>query len=55
MVKKIFSEKMSITLPVKTILFDGYEDPLLKLLGKIGMKKIPFDKFAFFYQVSIIN
>lgn len=52
LLKKLFKEKMTVTLPLREILFDGYDDPLLKLAGTIGIKNIPFDKFAFFYQVS---
>lgn len=55
-------ENMTITSSVREILFDGYDDKILKKLAQPKIKRIleklhikigiPFDKFAFFYQVS---
>ena len=49
-------EKPTITKRVKELLFDGFNDNILKigqLLKRFNISKIPFDKFAWFYTVSI--
>ena len=48
-------EKIAITKSVKEILFDGYSDLLLKLAVELNYTKIPFEKFAWFYEVNIQN
>lgn len=37
--------------------FDGYEDELLQLLSKLNISNfnIPYDRFGWFYAVSIGN
>lgn len=50
-----FEKQLSITKTAGEFLFDGYEDELLKLIssGKIPGFTIPFDKFGWFYDVSM--
>lgn len=47
--------KLPLAKTVKEYLFDGYKDPLLDLINLINSTefKIPFDKFGWFYAVSI--
>lgn len=49
-------EKLVITKSVRELLFDGYQDPLIDLIRKMNNTgfQIPFDKFGWFYSVSII-
>ncbi|XP_058791990.1 protein croquemort-like isoform X2 [Phymastichus coffea] len=42
-------EGITLTASVKTILFDGYEDKLLKYAVKYKLTTIPYEKFAWFY------
>jgi hypothetical protein len=46
--------KLTVTKPVRELLFDGYEDKVLTLLQTLpprpGMPTIPFDKFGWFYD-----
>lgn len=48
-------EKLVITKSVRELLFDGYKDPLIDLIRKMNNTgfQIPFDKFGWFYAVSI--
>lgn len=53
---KVEEKKVFVTKTVRELLFDGYADELLNLtkkLERILKIKIPFDKFGWFYNVSI--
>lgn len=59
-VSVLLTEKESsvaIRKTVRELLFDGYEDQLLKLAKDLNITAldIPFDKFGWFYQVSTTN
>jgi scavenger receptor class B protein 1 len=45
-------ETIVITKSVKEILFDGYDDILLKIAVDLNMTQLPSEKFAWFYGVS---
>lgn len=47
------AEDLTLTTTVKTILFDGYEDKLLKFAVKFNLTEMPYEKFGWFYGVSI--
>lgn len=47
-------EKIVITKTVQELLFDGYDDILLKVAVDLNLTKIPYDKFAWFYKVRRI-
>ncbi|XP_054003182.1 protein croquemort-like [Hylaeus anthracinus] len=43
------NEKLVITKTVNELLFEGYDDTMLKIARKLNVTKIPMDKFAWFY------
>lgn len=48
---KKFNQQLTVTKSVRQLLFDGYDDKLVKsLLSNTQVLKIPFKKFAWFYQ-----
>ncbi|CAB0020602.1 unnamed protein product [Nesidiocoris tenuis] len=53
-----FGTKVYVKKPVGELLFDGYSDPLLETASKLpafsGLE-VPFDKFGWFYMVSIFR
>jgi hypothetical protein len=49
-------ENRHVTKTVRELLYDGYEDPLVSLAGRLpALAKIdiPFDRFGWFYEVWI--
>ena len=51
---KAVGQKLIITKSVNELLFEGYEDTMLKLARKMNFSKIPYNKFAWFYEVNFI-
>lgn len=49
---KGIGEKLIITKTVNELLFEGYDDIMLKLARKAKATQIPFPKFAWFYDVN---
>ena len=50
---RTYGSQMFVTKTARELLFDGYEDPLLDLASKLPPGILPpFDKFAWFYQVT---
>lgn len=47
-------DSLIITKTVDELLFHGYEDNLLEILNKIPLIHLPFDKFGWFYGVSLL-
>lgn len=50
---KAIDQKLIITKTVNELLFEGYDDAMLKIARKMNFTKIPFSKFAWFYGVNI--
>lgn len=48
-IMKAIDQKLIITKTVNELLFEGYDDPMLKIARKMNFTKIPFSKFAWFY------
>lgn len=48
-------EKIYIQKPVREILFDGYDDPLIDIALKLNISglNLPFTKFGWFVDVSL--
>lgn len=51
---KAMGQKLIITKSVNELLFEGYEDTMLKIARKMNFSEIPFNKFAWFYEVNFI-
>lgn len=53
----IKGEKIYIQKSVREILFDGYDDPLIDIASKLNISSLnlPFTKFAWFVDVSLLN
>ena len=50
------SEHLFVTKTVSELMFEGYYDPIVALLGKLtGDPKLKDGKFAYRYQVSLIK
>lgn len=50
---KLLKSQMFVTKTAGELLFDGYSDPLLDLAKELPPGILPpFDKFAWFYQVT---
>jgi scavenger receptor class B, member 1 len=49
---KNYKTELFVTKTARELLFDGYEDPLLDLASVDLWKFVPYDKFAYFYQVN---
>ena len=48
--------ELFVTKTTSELIFDGYSDPLLDLGQKLPPGTFPpFDKFAWFYQVSFLS
>lgn len=45
-------EKLILTKSVNELIFEGYNDTLLRIARKMKATKLPYDKFAWFYAVS---
>ncbi|CAK9830324.1 Protein croquemort [Anthophora retusa] len=48
-IMKAIGQKLIITKTVNELLFEGYNDTMLKIARKFNFTEIPFDKFAWFY------
>lgn len=48
-VMRIIKQKLIITKTVNQLLFEGYDDLMLRIARKMNFTEIPFDKFAWFY------
>lgn len=51
---KSVGQQLIITKSVNELLFEGYEDTILKIAQKINFTEIPFTKFAWFYGVNFM-
>lgn len=51
---KSLGQQLIITKSVNELLFEGYEDTMLKIAQKINFTEIPFTKFAWFYGVNFM-
>lgn len=48
-------EPLVLTKNVGALLFDGYDDTLLRIAKKLNVTTLPYTKFGWFYAVSSIN
>lgn len=51
---KSVGQQLIITKSVNELLFEGYEDTMLKIAQKINFTEIPFTRFAWFYGVNFM-
>jgi hypothetical protein len=53
-----YGQKLHITKNASQWLFEGYEDPIINVAKEIasflGVGDIPFDRFGWFYKVSLL-
>lgn len=54
-VMRAIGQQLVITKTVNELLFEGYDDVMLKIARKLNLTKIPMDKFGWFYEVSSIS
>lgn len=52
---KAIGENLVLTKSVGKLLFEGYNDTLLKVAKKINATELPYTKFGWFYAVSATN
>lgn len=54
----MYNQKIHITKTAGEFLFEGYDDPMMKIAKEMPLldaKDIPFDKFGWFYMVSLVS
>lgn len=51
----VFGERLVTKHTVAELLFDGYNDTLLEIAFKNNVSQLPYDKFGWFYSVSLKN
>ncbi|XP_076174152.1 protein croquemort [Ptiloglossa arizonensis] len=49
-VMRAIGQQLVITKTVNELLFEGYDDVMLKIARKLNLTKIPMDKFGWFYE-----
>ncbi len=54
----MYKQKIHITKTAGELLFDGYDDPMIRIakdMPILDAGDIPFDKFGWFYMASFIH
>lgn len=49
----IVGEKLTVSKPVKELLFEGYQDRLLDIAARLNISGFTMDKFGWFYKVKL--